>query len=305
MKTIVSISKCCESDIKRTVFDAIEKTNYNPNKINSVIIKPNLCYYWDASTGETTDKRVISAIIDYVREFCNPDAIIKIAEADATAMKTRYAFKMLGYADLAKEKKVELLNLCDDDFEEIEVETKGNLLKIPLPKSMLNSDLIINVPKLKVPRRIPLTCAMKNLFGCIHNPVKIRYHPFLHEVIAGVNCAIKPDLTVVDAIIALGRYPIKLDAIIAGTDSLAVDYVAAKIIGYNNPYKIKYIRLAEKMRNENLNVDIIGEDINEIRRQFPKVNNFLFTILWDLQLKGVKIYSDMTGDVVPPILGDL
>ena len=305
MKTVVSILKCGESDIKRTIFEAIQKTDFKTKKANTVIIKPNLCYYWDSSTGETTDKRVVSAVIDFVREFCNQEANIRIAEADATAMKTRYVFKMLGYTDLAAEKNVELLNLCDDDFEHIEIKTKVGSLKIPLPRSMLDSDLIINIPKLKVPRRIPLTCAMKNLFGCIHNPVKARYHPYLHEVIAGVNCAIKPDLTVVDGIIALGRYPIKLDVIIAGTDSLAVDYAAAKIIGYNDPYKIKYLRLAKKMRSCILDVNIIGEDINEIKKQFPKVNNFLFTLLWDLQLKGIKIYTGMTGDVVPPILGDL
>lgn len=305
MKTTVSLSKYRAGDIKKTVLEAIKKTDFEPTKVNSVIIKPNLCYYWDASTGETTDKRVVSAVIDYVREFCNPDANIRIAEADATAMKTRYVFKMLGYTDLAREKNVDLFNLCDDDFKEIEIKVKGNPLKIPLPKSMLDSDLVINIPKLKVPRRIPLTCAMKNLFGCIHNPVKARYHPYLHEVIAGVSSAIKPDLTVVDGIVALGRYPVKIGLIIAGTDSLAVDITVSKIIGYNNPGRIGYIRIAQEIGAGNSNVEIVGEDINSIRKQFPKVNNFLFTLLWDLQLKGIKIYTRATGDVVPPILGDL
>jgi len=305
LKTTVSLSKCSEGDVKETVFEAIEKTNFEPKKVNSVIIKPNLCYYWDASTGETTDKRVVSAIIDYVREFCNPNADIRIAEADATAMKTRHAFRMLGYTDLAAEKDVELFNLCDDDFKEIDIEIKGGSLKVPIPKSMINSDLVINVPKLKVPRRIPLTCAMKNLFGCIHDPIKAKYHPNLHEVIVGVNSAIKPDLTVVDGIVALGKYPIKLGLVIAGTDSLAVDFTAAKIIGYDNPRRIRYIRLAEKRGGGNLDVEIIGEDVNDIRKQFPKLNTFLFSLLWDLQLKGVKIYTTITGDIVPPVLGDL
>jgi uncharacterized protein (DUF362 family) len=303
--TVVSLVKCKEENIKDAVFEAIAKTNFKPKKVNSVIIKPNLCYYWDASTGETTDKRVVSVIIDYVREFCNPNADIRIAEADATAMKTRHAFRMLGYTDLAAEKDVELFNLCDDDFKEIDIEIKGGSLKVPIPKSMLNSDLVINVPKLKVPRRIPLTCAMKNLFGCIHDPVKAKYHSNLHEVIVGVNSVIKPDLTVVDGIIALGRHPVKLGLIIAGTDSLAVDYTAAKIIGYDNPRRIRYIRLAEKRGVGNLNVETIGEDVNGIRKQFPKLNTFLFSLLWDLQLKGIKIYTTITGDIVPPVLGDL
>lgn len=304
MKTIVAISKN-NNDIKKTVFDSIQKTEFKPNKVNSVIIKPNLCYYWDSSTGETTDKKVVSAIIDYVREYCNPDANIKIAEADATAMKTKYVFKILGYEKLAEEKKVELFNLCNDDFKEIDINTKKGPIKIPIPKSMLESDLIINVPKLKVPRRIPLTCAMKNLFGCIHNPIKAKYHPYLNEVIVGVNRYIKPDLTVVDGIIALGKYPIKLGLIMAGTDSLAIDSVAAKIIGYNDPRGIGYIKLAEKIGVGNSNVEIIGEDINEFRKKFPKVNSTLFTLIWDLQLKGIKTYVNITGDIVPPILGDL
>ena len=304
-KSTVSLSKCSEGDIKKAIFEAIENTDFKPKKVNSVIIKPNLCYYWDASTGETTDKRVVSAIIDYVREVCNPNASIRIAEADATAMKTRHAFRMLGYTDLAAEKEVELFNLCDDDFKEIDVEIKGGSLKIPIPISMINSDLIINVPKLKVPRRIPLTCAMKNLFGCIHNPSKAKYHSNLHEVIVGVNSAIKPDLTVVDGIVALGKYPVKLGLIFAGTDSLAVDFIAAKIVGCDNPRKIKYIRLAEEGGIGNLNVVTIGEDVNAIKKQFPKLNTFLFSLLWDLQLKGVKIYTTITGDIVPPILGDL
>jgi uncharacterized protein (DUF362 family) len=305
MNTKVSLIRSSKDDIKKAVYNSIEKTDFDPKKVNSVIIKPNLCYYWDASTGETTDKRVVSAIIDYVREFCNPYAKIRIAEADATAMKTRYAFKILGYTDLAKEKNVELFNLCDDDFKEIAIKTKKGSLNLRIPKSMLDSDLIINVPKLKVPRRIPLTCAMKNLFGCIHDPIKAKYHRNLHEVIAGVNGIIKPHLTVVDGIIALGKHPIKLDLIIAGTDSLAIDFVASKIIGCNNPRNIEYIRLAEKMGFGNLDVKIIGEDINYIQDQFPKVNNFLSSLLWDLQIKGVKIYTMVTGDVVPPILGDL
>ena len=302
--TIVSLVKCKEENIKEAVFKAIEKTNFKPRKVDSVIIKPNLCYYWGAATGETTDPQVVSAIIDYVREFCSPNADIRIAEADATAMKTRYAFKMLGYTNLAAEKNVELFNLCDDDFKGIDVKTKSGILDIHLPRSIFDCDLFINVPKLKVPRRIPLTCAMKNLFGCIHDPQKAKYHSDLDEVIAGVNNAIKPDLTVVDGLVALGKYPIKLGLLIAGIDSVAVDSIAAKIIGYDNPDKIKYIRLAKKEGADGLHVEIVGEDINYYKKRFPKVNGFLFNLSWSLQLKMLKIYTKLTGDVIPPILGD-
>ena len=147
MRSIVSLSRCNDEDIKEAVFKAIELTDFRPKKINSVVIKPNLCYYWDAVVGETTDPRVVSAIIDYVREFCNPDADIQIAEADASAMKTRHVFKMLRYTDLASDKEVKLLNLCDDEFREIDVKiknfSKGMRQKIGIVSSIVHDPDII------------------------------------------------------------------------------------------------------------------------------------------------------------------
>ena len=75
--------------------DALNSTDIFNSK--SIIIKPNLCYYWDYTTGQTTDPRVVSSIIDLIREKSTVDVDICIAEADASAMKTKYAFKMLGY----------------------------------------------------------------------------------------------------------------------------------------------------------------------------------------------------------------
>jgi uncharacterized protein (DUF362 family) len=304
--TLVSIQKCKNNDVKTAVYKAITESGFSLNKkINTVAIKLNLCYYWDSSTGETTDKRVVSAVIDYIREFYNPDAKIVLVEADATSMKTKYSFKILGYTDFAKEKNVELFNLSDDEYKIFSIPLKSTTLSLPIPLIMLNSDLVINIPKLKVPRRVPLTCAMKNLFGAIHNPIKAKYHPYLHEVIASVNGIIKPDLVVVDGLVALGSHPYKMDIILAGTNSVSVDWVAAKIVGYRNPRKIEYIRLAEKNGYGKTDIKIVGENIEELSNVFPKINIFWFNLKWKLQLKGIKIYTQLTGDIIPPVLGDL
>lgn len=305
-KSLVCIQKCKNNDIKTAVYNAIQGSGFCVNKkINTVAIKLNLCYYWDSSTGETTDKRVVSAVIDYIRDFYNHDAKIVLVEADATSMKTQYSFNILRYVEFAKEKNVELFNLSHDEYQVFTISVHNTTLSIPIPLIMLNSDLVINIPKLKVPRRVPLTCAMKNLFGAIHNPIKAKYHPYLHEVIAEVNGIIRPHLVIVDGLIALGKHPYKMDIIIAGTNSVTVDGVAAKIVGYTNPRKIKYIHLAEKKGYGKTEAIIVGENIEELKKVFPKINIFLFNIMWKLQLKGIKIYSKLTGDIIPPILGDL
>jgi uncharacterized protein (DUF362 family) len=302
-KKRVYIQRSMDDDIKGAVYTAIGKIYHTEGRIQSVIIKPNLCYYWDASTGETTDKRVVAAIIDYVREKINPGADIRIAEADATSMKTKYVFDILGYTKLAKEKEVVLLNLCDDASRIFTIRGKDRDLQVPLPVSMIESDLVINVPKIKVPRRVPLTCSMKNLFGAIHHPIKAQYHPHLHEVIAGVNSIIRPDLVVVDGIVALGKYPKKLNVIVTGTDSVAVDWVIAGIIGYRNPKKIRYIRLSDPERYSPVHIE--GEDPDMIRKEFPRMNISVGQFVWRCQLAGIRYYTRISGDVVPPIIGDL
>ncbi|MEM3443165.1 MAG: DUF362 domain-containing protein, partial [Candidatus Bathyarchaeia archaeon] len=101
-------------DIGKAVTKAFEVLNFNFNeKIKCVVIKPNLCYYWDYSTGETTDPRTVSAVVDFIRDCLGKDVSIIVAEADASAMKTKYAFKALGYEDLSRTKNVQLVNLSN------------------------------------------------------------------------------------------------------------------------------------------------------------------------------------------------
>ncbi len=56
------------SEIDSAVAKSIDNLNYDFSNVQNVIIKPNLCYYWVASTGETTDGRVVCSVIKYLRE---------------------------------------------------------------------------------------------------------------------------------------------------------------------------------------------------------------------------------------------
>jgi hypothetical protein len=52
-----------------------------------------------------------------LREELNPDIDIAIAESDASAMRCKYAFRMLGYEDIAASENVRLVNLSEDEYE--------------------------------------------------------------------------------------------------------------------------------------------------------------------------------------------
>ena len=290
---------------KEDIAKALELIEFKaPAKVNTVAIKANLCYYWNASTGYTTDPALVGAIIDYLRDSYGQDLDITIAEADASAMQTKYAFKLLGYQKLAEEKNVKLLNLCQDNIQDAEVQVNGRKLALKVPESLMKSDLFINVPKLKVMRQVRLTCAMKNLFGAIAYPRKVIYHRTLEETIVGINKILKPHLNIVDGIIALGAYPVRLNLLMAGASAFSVDYVAAKVMGYQ-PSKVKFLNLAAKERlGEPRNVVVKGEKVEAFSKGFPIENNLVARVKMVAQFSLIKVYSKVSGDVIPPVIED-
>jgi len=293
-----------QDTIDRAVFRALNLLRYDFDRnFNLVIIKPNLCYYWDYSTGETTDPRVVSALIDYIRERVGDGLEVLIAEADATAMRTKYAFKMLGYERLSKKKKVKLFNLSEGEVISKEVFVNNKKFKLSVNKVLLESDLMINVPKLKFHRLVGITCGMKNLFGAISTPKKCRYHSQLDDTIVGINKIVKSDITLVDGVIAKGAYPKNLGVIIASDNVLAADLTAAKILGYD-PREISYIFLGEREKIGDFQTILIEDEtkIGEYHGIISKQNYLLQKVSWKLQLKALKIYSSITGDTIPPVL---
>jgi len=270
--------------------------------VESIVIKPNLAYYWDAATGYTTDPRLVAGIIDLVRERYGSDVDITVAEADASAMRTKYAFPMLGYEKLAKEKDVRLLNLSKDVLDERRVIVNHREIVYKVPRSLLQADFFVNVPKLKIMRATKITCALKNIFGCIASPRKIVYHPFLNEAIVGINKILKPHLTVVDGLVALGRFPAKLGLIMAGVDTFSVDWVASQIMGHKPP-SVPFLRIAMKENVGNpANIEVCGENIDTFKKVFPKENFASSGWVWNAQLKLVKLYNRIANDVVPGAL---
>jgi len=294
-----------QNEIGEAVSRALDTLNYNfDNNNDLVVIKPNLCYYWDYSTGETTNPRVVSAVIDWVRQRIGKDVHILVAEADASAMRTKYAFKMLGYEKLSREKNVNLVNLSEGEIVDRDVIVAREKYILPVNKILLEASLIINVPKMKCHRAVGFTCALKNMFGAIAKPRKYVYHSRLAHAIVGINKIVKTNIVLVDSMVAVGKTPKKIGVIIGSDDALSTDFVAAKALSYK-PSKIAYLKLAmrEKIGNiDNINLIENSARLKDVKKEFPKQNYLLQKLSWNLQLRTLRTYARLANDVIPPIL---
>ena len=269
--SFVKIPKDTQNPMKQAISQSLRLIDYSfDKKVRKIVIKPNLCYYWDCSTGQTTEPKFVSELIDLLREQIAPDVDISIVESDASAMRCKYAFRMLGFERLATEKNVKLVNLSEVESDSVDVTCNGNSYNFLVPKIIRDADLRINIAHIKYTvDPVKLTCALKNIYGCNPYPKKFKYHQDLGNVIVALNKAMKFDLCLIDNNIASGIQPRKLGLVMASQDPVAMDAAAAKI-AWLNPAKIAYFAVAEKEGVGKRTYIPKGESLDVFRAQYPK-----------------------------------
>jgi len=234
------------------LLDAIDLTA-ELEKEHTIGLKPNLVLARESSSGATTDPEIVEATVQYLKERGYNNLVIM--ESSWVGDRTDRAFKVCGYEKISRKYDVPLLDLKRDGYREIRV---GDLT-LRVCNKPLEVDFLINMPVLKAHCQTRLTCALKNLKGCIPDNEKRRFHTMgLHKPIAYLNAAIKTHLIIVDGIIGdltfeEGGTPVQMNRIIAGKDPVLVDAYAAQLIGYDID-DIPYITMAEEIGVGSANV---------------------------------------------------
>lgn len=249
-----------------------------------VVIKPNLCCIKSPETGATTDPRVAEGIIRCLKNEYNVTSIY-VVESDGSQVLADMAFKLLGYERLSKRLDVKLVNLSKSPFSIKVFPENAFLKKIRFPHIMEEPSFFISVPKIKTHGELGvlLTSALKNQFGCNPNPHKSKLHKRLHDAIVDLNVAFKPDLVVVDGIVAMGGYrgpvdgvSIRMNTLISGRDPVAIDHLVAGIMGVN-PNSVRYLVEAKKRGVGTTDYATIGTIPLQFKREFridpPRLRN--------------------------------
>jgi uncharacterized protein (DUF362 family) len=184
----------------------------------TVGLKPNFVVAKPASSGATTSPRVIAGVIEFLRDLGVTD--ITIMEGAWAGDSTVRAWKACGCVELEKKYGVRLQDLKADRTQS--VSAAGT--QIEVCASPLEVDRLVNLPVLKGHCQTVMTCALKNLKGCLPDSEKRRFHSIgLHRPIAALNTVIHPDLILVDALCGdvtfeEGGNPLEMNRLILGRD---------------------------------------------------------------------------------------
>lgn len=304
---VVAITRIKDDKIAVAVEEAIELLGGMKRVMKgkeSALLKPNLV---STQVEATTRPEVIRTLAQLMKR-AGKDVLI--GEGSAAAPKfnavgfqvfrtsrtdilnpmQQYVFDQLGYTDLAKELRVPLVNLHSGDL--VDVSVPGGFVydKLTIHKSLVDVDLLCSVPMMKTHQLATVTLGMKNLVGVFPGAVYQSIRGRMHDTAARVEPtgaaavvvdmvrANKLGLVVVDGSRAMeGNGPsigrvFKMDVIIAGTNPVATDMVAASVMGFE-PGEVPTFAWANKagMTPRSLDeIEVRGEPLDKARRPFKK-----------------------------------
>jgi uncharacterized protein (DUF362 family) len=268
--SFVQAKELSEGGLKESISKSISLLKFKPNrKVDKIVIKPNMFYYYHPSTGGATNPFFVNALIDVIRDIFPYDPDIYVVESDASAMRCRHVFTMLQYDELAREKGVKLVNLCEERTIKKEIKIAGHPLQFDIPELLLDC-FLVNVPKIKYMRAfgIKFSCAMKNIYGCNAVQKKYLYHKTLSEAIVGLNKIMQTNLVVFDGLVVKGKYTKRLNLVMASENIVAADSAASILLGIN-PKSEKQLLLASREGLGGLDFVAVGDFIY-FKDEFPR-----------------------------------
>ncbi len=202
-------------------------------------------------------------------------------------------FQVSGLRQACHRAGVPLVNLKEAGF--VKVDCDGRLLKsVYVSKIVREADVIVNLPKFKTHCLTVFTGGVKNMYGVIPHGQRLQLHgeypnsDDFSRMLTDVFAVIRPQLTVMDGVVAMsGEGPasgrlVGLGIILASADAVALDTVAADIIGLkpSDVYTTRYAAERGLGTGEMDKIEVVGEKLAELRYpgfKLPAATTNVFT----------------------------
>jgi uncharacterized protein (DUF362 family)/Pyruvate/2-oxoacid:ferredoxin oxidoreductase delta subunit len=245
-----------------------------------VLIKPNILGPCEPDQHVTTHPSLVRAAVAFCRRMEAAEIVVGDNPGMTSYGTTDHAAQVAGI--------VEAADGCYRNIAEHPQTVHGatpRMDALPVARAVLEADVIINLPKMKTHVATGITGAVKNTFGYVIGAAKTGLHaaypgaePFSRAVL-DVYAIRPPDVSIMDAVYAMegqgpsGGRPRFVGRLLASRDAVALDAVAARIMGYK-PGDIPYLVGATKRglgeaQLEAITIDGPADPVEKFRR--PRV----------------------------------
>jgi uncharacterized protein (DUF362 family) len=293
-------------DIGRTMELAGVRDHLDPG--SATILKDNISWHFPFPGANTTPWQ-LEGTIEKLRADGYDELVC--VQNDTVVTDPKRGERLNRYLPVLGKHGVPVRYNCfPEDLKWVRYEPKGKLLALPkiypegitIPEFFFGKN-IVHLPTVKCHIYTTTTGAMKNAFGGLLNTRRHYTHSWIHETLV--------DLLTIQKEIHSGLFavmdgttcgngpgprtmiPVEKDVLLASGDQVAIDAVAAKIMGFD-PLSIKYIRLAHDAGlgcGDPRDIEIVGEDISWWDYGFTVGDNMASRIgdtIWFGPLKGLQ-----------------
>jgi uncharacterized protein (DUF362 family)/NAD-dependent dihydropyrimidine dehydrogenase PreA subunit len=205
-------------------------------KDENILLKPNLL------AGAGPEKCVCThpVVFKAVGEIFKSTGA-KVTYGDSSAWRsTLSAAKKSGLLEAAGQIGIELADFSEG--QDVIFEEALQNKKLVIAKTVLESDGLISLPKLKTHGFVKFTGCIKNQFGCVPGLLKGEYHVKLAnafdfaKMLVDIDRFVKPRLYIMDGILAMegngpqGGSPRPVNVLLFSEDPVALDATACRLI---------------------------------------------------------------------------
>jgi len=247
-----------------------------------VLLKPNMLAGKEPEKAVTTHPELVRAVIRLVQRAGG-----SVAVGDSPGIGApRQVARRCGILPVIEETGATFAPFAESS----RVRAPGGTFhELEIARDILEADVVINLPKLKTHQMMGLTCGVKNLFGAVVGMRKPRLHlqagtdkAFFALMLLELAERIRPALTIVDAVTAMegegpgSGDPVHVGALLAGTSPLAVDAVAADLLGLaaESVWTLRVARQTKRPGSRREDVAVLGAQPESLRpRRFRQAKS--------------------------------
>lgn len=210
----------------------------------TILLKPNMLSKSSPEKAVTTHPVVVEAVIRALTAFGAKAENITIADSSGgpqNPVVIAANYKGCGFTDVADRCGVNLYT----KLESVAVRTDGVMVKeFELLKPVVESDIIINLPKFKTHVMTAMSGAVKNLFGTVPGLKKAEFHmrfpdkEKFSDMIVDLAQTVKPHFTIVDGIVGMegdgpgSGTPREFGVLLGGENIYYIDAVICNMMGF-------------------------------------------------------------------------
>ncbi len=250
-----------------------------------VFLKANLLSKKLPEDAVTTHPSIVQATAEYVMEHGAKPIIGDSPGGPFTESALRGIYQSTGMQKAAILSGAELN--YDTSAVEVRLEEHKALERIEMVQAIIESDLVIDLAKLKTHVMMTYTGAVKNLYGTIPGLTKAAYHMKLQEPqhfanhLIDICQKVKPAICIIDAVTAMeGDGPSngvqrEMGFLLGSTNPYELDFVACKMAGIDDKKVATHVEAMKRdllhpneivvaIDDEELNIEDFSQKVAEL-----------------------------------------